>query len=143
MDEYIVYVRTNADGIIIAINSSAFMYDKTGWTEIDEGESDRYHHAQGNYLPLGLTDSNGIYNYKLIGNAAVTRSTEDKAAALSVLTTYCRHSEIMKRFTEIDQERIRPLAATATGTQTAYDTDKLTTLDEEAAALRIELASLQ
>ena len=39
---YKVYVKTNADGIITAVNSSAFISDSTGWTEIDEGTGDRY-----------------------------------------------------------------------------------------------------
>ena len=49
MDEYIVYVKADSNGVITAINSSAFISGE-GWTEIDRGESDRFHHAQGNYL---------------------------------------------------------------------------------------------
>ena len=53
MDEsYIVYVCTDDVGHITAINSSAFLTDTAGWTAIDEGCGDRFHHAQGNYLSL-------------------------------------------------------------------------------------------
>lgn len=37
-----VYAKTDKNGVITAINSSAFLTDTTGWTEIDEGEGDRY-----------------------------------------------------------------------------------------------------
>ena len=37
-----VYAKTDENGIITAINSSAFLSDVTEWTEIDEGVGDRY-----------------------------------------------------------------------------------------------------
>lgn len=52
--EYIVFAKVDENGVITAINSSAFV-DGIGWTEIDRGEGDRFHHAQGNYLEHGLT----------------------------------------------------------------------------------------
>lgn len=58
---YKVYVKTDAGGTITAVNSSAFLSDTTGWTEIDEGTGDRYHHAQGHYLDDPLVDEHGIY----------------------------------------------------------------------------------
>ena len=70
MDEYKVYVRTDSGGIVTDINSSAFV-SGDGWTEIDCGEGDKFHHAQGNYLERGLTDPDGIYNYKLAGGVPV------------------------------------------------------------------------
>lgn len=75
---YKVYVQTDADGTITAVNSSAFLSDATGWTEIDEGLGDRFHHAQGHYLPEGLTDGRGLYNYKLVDGVPVLRTDEDK-----------------------------------------------------------------
>ncbi len=47
------------------INSSAFLADTAGWTAIDEGYGDKYHHAQGNYFPLPLYGTDGCANYKL------------------------------------------------------------------------------
>lgn len=64
---YIVYIRTNPGGYITAINSSAFLPDPAGWTEIDRGFGDRYHHAQGNYLDKPLYTDSGVYRYKLEG----------------------------------------------------------------------------
>ena len=82
MDEmittYKVYVKTNENGIITAVNSSAFLSDTTGWTEIDEGIGDRYHHAQGNYLDKSIIDETGLHNYKLVDNKPVERTQEEK-----------------------------------------------------------------
>lgn len=73
---YAVLVRTDEQGRIIAINSSAFVADAEGWVQIDEGDGDRYHHAQGNYLPMPLMDDRGVYRYKLAdGHAADNADT--------------------------------------------------------------------
>ena len=65
--EYIVYVKPNESGYITAVNSSAFLLDTAGWTGIDSGYGDRYHHAQGNYLPKPIITEAGAYRYKLVG----------------------------------------------------------------------------
>lgn len=77
---YKVFVKLNENNIITAINSSAFLPDTTDWTEIDEGAGDRYHHAQGNYLPLGLVDGNGSYNYRYVDGVLAERTEEEKRA---------------------------------------------------------------
>lgn len=143
INTYKVYVKTDADGVITAVNSSAFLSDTTGWMEIDEGTGDRYHHAQGNYLERGLTDENGIYNYMLIGGKAVERSEEHKAADVQRLNTEARASQIHLELEHIDSGRIRPLAAIALGTATDYDHKKLAELEARAEELRTELASLE
>lgn len=74
-----VYVRLDQHKTIIEINSSIFIEDKTDWIEIDSGFGDKYCHAQGNYLPKGLTDYNGKYNYKYDGGL-VELTDEEKAA---------------------------------------------------------------
>lgn len=80
MQPYIVYVRTDDTERITAVNSSAFLPDITGWTEIDSGYGDKYHHAQGNYLPGPLTDERGVYRYKLADGKAVERTQEEMDA---------------------------------------------------------------
>lgn len=77
-DTYKVYIKANENGIVTAVNSSAFLTDLTGWVEIDEGTGDKYHHAQGNYLPLGLIDDSGSYNYKYVDGVVVERTAEEK-----------------------------------------------------------------
>jgi len=71
MDNYIVYAKLDNENRIIAINSSAFLSDTDGWTQIDEGIGDRYHHAQGNYLEKGLVDEHGRYNYRYVDGQVV------------------------------------------------------------------------
>ena len=79
MDEYIVYAKLDGNGVVVEINSSAFLVDISGWTEIDRGEGDQCHHAQSGYLEKGLADEDGMYNYKLEGGALVLRSESEKA----------------------------------------------------------------
>ena len=106
MDEiittYKVYVKTNADGIITAMNSSAFLANKTGWTEIDEGEGDKYHHAQNNYLSAGLTDENGIFNYKLTDGKPVLRTAEEKAPEFERIAAAQEIAELKAKLTATD-----------------------------------------
>ena len=80
MQPYIVYARVNDTGRIIAIDSSAFLSDTTGWTEIDSGFGDKYHHAQGNYFDKPLYDERGICRYKLVDGKPVERTQEEMDA---------------------------------------------------------------
>ena len=79
MDDYNVYAKTNDAGYITAINSSAFLVDTTGWTEIDQGNGDRFHHAQGNYFPLPIMTDGGAYRYKLVNSKPVECTPEEIA----------------------------------------------------------------
>lgn len=75
-EPYHVYVQTDEQGRITAINSSAFVPAEWG-TEIDSGFGDKYHHAQGNYFPGGAYTEDGIPRYKLVENAAQARTEEE------------------------------------------------------------------
>ena len=77
---YKVLVRADAAGRVVAINSSAFVQDAEGLVEIDSGYGDRYHHAQGNYLPLPLMDERGVYRYKLVDGKPIERTQEEMDA---------------------------------------------------------------
>ena len=65
VDVYKVYAKISEFGYITSVNSSAFLSDTTGWTEIGQGTGDKYHHAQGNYLAGPLMTVGGAYRYKL------------------------------------------------------------------------------
>lgn len=80
MKPYIVYVKVDDEKRITSINSSAFLSDTTGWTEIDSGYGDKYHHAQGNYFPQPLYDERGICRYKLVNGRPVERTQEEMDA---------------------------------------------------------------
>lgn len=101
MEEYIVYVRTDSGGIITDINSSAFISGE-GWTEIDRGEGDKYHHAQGHYLEHGLADADGIYNYKLVGGVPVLRSDEEKAPEHARIASQAEISRLKRNLANTD-----------------------------------------
>lgn len=101
MDEYKVYVRTDSGGIITDINSSAFV-DGASWIEIDCGEGDRFHHAQGNYLEAGLTDGDGLYNYKLVGGVPVLRSDEEKAPERARIAAQAEISRLKRNLADTD-----------------------------------------
>lgn len=77
---YIVYVKVDESNRVTSINSSAFLADVTGWTEIDSGYGDKYHHAQGSYFDKPLCDERGIYRYKLVDAKPVERTQEEMDA---------------------------------------------------------------
>lgn len=78
-DKNTVYVKTSDPGYIIDVNSSAFLEDIAGWTEIDQGGGDRYHHAQGNYFPQPIMTDGGAYRYKLVDGLPVECTPEEIA----------------------------------------------------------------
>lgn len=80
LDKYKVYVKTDDSGRITAINSSAFLSSFDGWKEVDSGNGDRFHHAQGNYLPKPLFDDRGLFNYVFKDGRLQERTEEEKDA---------------------------------------------------------------
>lgn len=79
MKTYKVYARVDAKGRILAINSDAFLPDTSGWTLIDEGTGDRYHHAQGNYLGPVMNES-GVPMFKLVDGVIMRRTVPEMDA---------------------------------------------------------------
>lgn len=79
MEPYIVYVRVSGERYITAVDSSVFLPDTEGWTEIDRGYGDKYHHAQGNYFARPVTTDGGAYRYKLVDGAATECTAEEIA----------------------------------------------------------------
>ena len=74
-----VLVQIDDAGRVTAINSDAFVSGE-GWTQIDEGEGDRYRHAQNNYLTHTLADERGVYRYKLVDGLVVQRTQAEMDA---------------------------------------------------------------
>lgn len=81
---YKVFVKLDGDKII-AINSSAFLADSSGWVQIDEGDGDKFHHAQGNYLPGALVDENGVHRFKLVDGVVTERTEAEIQADIAAL----------------------------------------------------------
>ena len=82
---YKVYVKTDETGCIVSVNSDAFLPDTDGWTHIDEGDSDRYHHAQGNYFPQPIMTDEGVPRYKLVGGKVKERTAEEIQADIDAI----------------------------------------------------------
>ena len=82
---YKVYAKINSENYITAVNSSEFLADLTGWIEIDEGNGDKYHHAQGNYFEKPLYEEHGVPVYKLENGVAVERTAEEIAEDIAAI----------------------------------------------------------
>ena len=78
-NEYKVYVSLQ-DGYITSINSEIFLSQEEiqAMTEIDQGQGDKYAHAQSQYLEKGLVDEQGRYNYKFVEGKVVEVAEGDK-----------------------------------------------------------------
>lgn len=72
-----VYVKIDEQNRIIEINSDNFINDISNWIQIDEGQGDKYLHAQNNYFPLPIIDDRMIYRYKLVDGVPVERTQEE------------------------------------------------------------------
>ena len=118
MDEqretYIVYVKTDENNNITEVNSSAFLTDTTDWAQIDEGTGDKYHHAQGNYLPKSLTTMQGIYQYKLVDGKAVERTAAEIAADVAKIPPPPPSAEDRIRALETKLTELEPTITTLT-----------------------------
>ena len=75
-ENYQVYAKTDDSGRIVSVNSSAFVAPDWG-VEIDQGVGDKYHHAQGNYFPVGIYSEDGIPRYKLVDGKPMERTVEE------------------------------------------------------------------
>lgn len=75
-----VYIKVDDSGRITAVNSDAFLTTFENWVKIAEGYGDKYHHAQGNYLPKSLIDERGIFNFKFVDGEIVERTMEELEA---------------------------------------------------------------
>ena len=78
-DEYKVYVSLQ-DGYITSINSDIFLSKEEiqAMSKIDQGQGDKYAHAQSQYLEKGLVDEYGRYNYRFLEGKVVEIAEEDK-----------------------------------------------------------------
>ena len=84
---YKVYIQTDEQGRVTAVNSDAFIPEDEleNWIEIDEGEGDKYHHAQGNYLSLPLMTIEGVYRYKLVKGKVKERTSKELQADIDLI----------------------------------------------------------
>ena len=100
-----VYVMVDEQNRIIDINSDVFLTDTSGWIEIDDGEGDRYAHAQGNYLDGPIRDEYGVARYSWTGEAVEERGSQeleaDRPEGETVSTTDQRLDEMEAALYEV------------------------------------------
>lgn len=79
-NEYKVYVSLQ-DRYITSINSEIFLSQEEiqTMTEIDQGQGDKYAHAQSQYLDKGLVDEHGRYNYKYVEGKVIEVAEAEKS----------------------------------------------------------------
>jgi hypothetical protein len=71
MAKYQVYIKINKNSDVVNINSNVFIRDYTNWIKVDEGDGNKYAHAQSGYLNKPLFNKNGTCNYKYINGKIV------------------------------------------------------------------------
>ena len=125
---YKVFIKTNDNDCIVAINSSAFIEPSDGWVEIDSGYSDKYHHAQNNYLDKSLSDERGVYRYVTV---PVTNKLEREVLHEYLYNNvlFCIYektlSEMEADYVELEQKPSQLDVIEAQVTYTAMMTDTL------------------
>ena len=96
---YRVYIKVNEESYITQIEGECSLsnlggLDQPNVIKIDEGEGERFYHAQGRYLEKPITDfATGCYNYKYIDNEVVEVSDEEKAAIVAEREEAARQAE--------------------------------------------------
>ena len=111
---YKVFLQINSDGLVTAINSDAFLSDTTGWVEIDSGDSDKFHHAQGNYLDKPLMTMQGVYQYKLVDGKVAERTAAEIAADVAKIPPPPPSAEDRIRALETKLTALEPTITTLT-----------------------------
>ena len=79
-----VFIKIDSENRVTAVNSEIFISDTSGWVEIDNGDGDRFAHAQNSYSPKPIRDENGVYRYKFENGAVCERSTDEMAADMPI-----------------------------------------------------------
>lgn len=98
-----VYIKIDNNSNITAVNSGIFISDLMSWIEIDEGNGDKYAHAQGNYFKKPLINDNGCHNYKYENNSVrETTDVEKELEKNSFSVPVDEETEMMKLL--LDQE---------------------------------------
>lgn len=112
---YKVYIKTDDLGRITAINSDAFLSEeeRKNWTLVDEGEGDKFHHAQGHYLPKLLFDENGVFRFKWNGDKIEERTEEemkeDEIPVKETATLEDRVSSLEQLLKQILEKLVTPI----------------------------------
>ena len=141
------YITVRADGVIIDAWSDGPLSEKDTADAICINEQGSY---QFRFTPNGeenppIYDIDGVPLYKWNGESIISRTEEEIAADRAALlnSPELKAAEIKQQLAVLDEQAIRPLRAILAGTPTDEDRDKLAEIEEQAVALREELAKLE
>lgn len=81
-----VYIKIDKNNCITGVESDLTLKDATEYVQIDEGNGDKYVHAQNNYFPKEkpLRDIRGRCNYKYIDSKVIELTEEEKGSLFPV-----------------------------------------------------------
>ena len=100
-----VYIQTDTDGRILRCDGGyTTPADLTDWTEIDEGDGDRYNLCQSHYFDGGLYTMDGIPRYRWDGSAAVLRTDEEMEADRAAIPDPKPSKTVEDRLTALEAE---------------------------------------
>ncbi len=140
---YRVYVQVDTDNNIIAINSSAFVDENWG-IKIDEGLTNKFHHAQNNYFNKPIITIQGVYRYKLIDGVVIEKSdeeiTSEESIIISLINKQNRIKELKQMLFDTDYVVIKIAEGVATTEDYADVIARRQVWREEINQLELELA---
>ena len=100
-----VYIQTDNDGRILHCDGGyTTPSDLSGWTEIDEGNGDRYNLCQSHYFDGDLYTMDGIPRYKWDGSSAVLRTDEELEADRAAIPDPKPSKTVEDRLTALEAE---------------------------------------
>lgn len=81
-----VYIEIDKNNCITGVESDLTLKDATEYVQIDEGNGDKYVHAQNHYFPeeKPLRDVQGRCNYKYIDNKVIELTEEEKESLFPI-----------------------------------------------------------
>ncbi|MCH5195947.1 MAG: hypothetical protein J1F28_04500 [Oscillospiraceae bacterium] len=141
------YITIRSDGTITDTWSDGPRPEKDTTDAVCINEQGGY---QFRFYPGGeenpsIYDMNGIPLYKWDGETVIRRTDEEIAAERAAIlnSPERRAAEIKQQLTELDFKTVRALRAIEAGMPTDEDKYKLAEIEEQAVALRDELAKLE
>jgi len=138
MDENIkVYVKLDTNNVIIGIDSIIFIQDLIGWICIDEGQGDKYSHAQSMYLEKGLMDMQGKYNYKLVDSKVVELTDEEKVNIDEI-----KQNKINELSQKCNETIVNGFYSDADGIRKLYDFELENQVNLSTKAYQLQIAKL-
>ena len=107
-----VYIKIDKNNCITGVESDLTLKDATEYVQIDEGNGDKYVHAQNNYFPKEkpLRDIRGRCNYKYIDSKVIELTEEEKESLFPV----------QKEAQETAEEKLEKLDKNITELQEMY-----------------------